>query len=182
MNRAAATEEQVILVDENDRETGAMEKMEAHRTGSLHRAFSLFLFDGSGRTLLQQRANAKYHSGGLWTNACCGHPRPGEGIVQAVIRRCGEELGATVQPLHQFSFRYRAHFLNGLQEHEVDHVLFAEAPDRFSPDPREVNALRWTAPEDLTLDLQEHPDRFTAWLHHCWPLVLQLHKRPVQRA
>lgn len=179
MNTRAGTEERVVLVDDNDRATGTMEKLEAHRSGVLHRAFSLFLFDDRGRTLLQERAKGKYHSEGLWTNACCGHPRPGEDLTGAVVRRCSEELGVSVIPTRQFTFRYRANFSNGLQEHEIDHVFFAEGPAHFTPDPQEVSALRWVDPEALSGELVANPARFTAWLHECWPLVVQLCKRNI---
>jgi isopentenyl-diphosphate Delta-isomerase len=184
MTRIEAPGEQVILVDDNDRMTGSMEKMEAHRSGALHRAFSLFLFDDQGRTLLQQRAAGKYHSAGLWSNACCGHPRPGEDLLSAVVRRSMEELGTRVAPVHRFTFRYHAHFANGLQEHEIDHVFFATTnmPGECMPDPAEVSALRWGKPADLTRELRETPGRFTAWLQTCWPLVLGSAARPDQRA
>ncbi|MFT4022708.1 MAG: isopentenyl-diphosphate Delta-isomerase [Flavihumibacter sp.] len=111
---------QVVLVDNDDREVGTMEKMEAHRQAKLHRAFSVFIFDSRGRMLLQQRAFGKYHSGGLWTNACCSHPFPGEAVEDAARRRLKEELGFTVPLTHLFSFIYKAPFDNGLTEHEYD--------------------------------------------------------------
>src|SRR5690606_156320 len=104
--------EHVILVDEQDREIGTMEKMEAHRRGRLHRAFSVFVFDDEKRLLLQQRATHKYHSGGLWTNTCCSHPRPGETAHSAAIRRLGEEMGLQAPLTFAFTFLYqigRAH-------------------------------------------------------------------------
>ncbi len=171
-----STEELVLLVDENDQPTGTMEKMDAHRTGELHRAFSVFLFDAKGRTLLQKRAPGKYHSPGLWTNACCSHPRPGEELVEAARRRVQEELGALVAPEPKFHFRYRAQFENGLIENELDHVLFAALDGTCTPDPLEVEALRWVAPTDLTTELEAHPERFTVWLRACWPLVARLHR------
>ena len=177
MSDRTGSPEHVVLVDEHDREIGTLEKMAAHRTGELHRAFSLFLFDAQGRTLLQQRAPGKYHSAGLWTNACCGHPRPGEDLVRAVIRRSTEELGTTTTPVHQFTFRYHARFANGLQEHEIDHVFFAKAPARFIPDPQEVSDIRWIDPEELSGELAADPARFTAWLHECWPTVLRARQR-----
>lgn len=167
-------EELVVLVDENDRSTGSMEKMLAHRIGELHRAFSVFLFDRRGRVLLQKRAQGKYHSPGLWTNACCSHPRPGEGLVEAAQRRVREELGVLVVPEPQFHFRYRAAFDNGLIENELDHVLFAQLSIPCVPDPVEVADLRWVDPAELSRELDTAPERFTVWLRECWPLVAQL--------
>src|SRR6185503_10093666 len=111
----------VILVDENDNEIGSCEKMEAHRQGWLHRAFSIFIFNSRGEMLLQQRALDKYHSPGLWTNACCSHPAPGENLAEAAGRRLEEELGFTTGLEKLFDFIYRADFENGLSEHEFDH-------------------------------------------------------------
>src|SRR3954468_11389591 len=83
---------EVVLVDADDREIGRAEKMAAHRSGALHRAFSVFVFDGDGRVLLQRRARGKYHSGGLWSNTCCGHPLPGEDVAAGGRRRLREEM------------------------------------------------------------------------------------------
>ena len=116
--------EQVILVNENDQEVGTMEKMEVHRLGVLHRAFSVFIFNERGQMLLQQRAMQKYHSAGLWTNACCSHPRPGEEVGSAASRRLNEELGFATALNPIFNFVYKATFENGLTEHEFDHVFF----------------------------------------------------------
>ncbi|HEY0272948.1 MAG TPA: isopentenyl-diphosphate Delta-isomerase, partial [Chitinophaga sp.] len=113
----------VILVDEQDRQTGTMEKLEAHQRGLLHRAFSVFILNEHHEMLLQQRALHKYHSGGLWTNACCSHPLPGEAVEAAAHRRLGEELGIDCYLTHLFAFQYRTAFDNGLTEHEYDHVL-----------------------------------------------------------
>ena len=174
--------ELVVLVDEHDRETGTMEKMQAHRLGELHRAFSVFLFDPTGRVLLQRRAAGKYHSPGLWTNACCSHPRPGESVADAAMRRVKEELGTSVRPEVQFSFRYRASFDNGLHENELDHVLFAEASGTCEPDPSEVQAIRWVTVGELTNELEKDPEDFTVWLRECWPLVAELRKGQRQSA
>lgn len=115
--------EKVILVNEQDEVLGVMEKMEAHEKALLHRAFSVFIFNDKHELLLQQRAFSKYHSGGLWTNTCCSHPRPGESTEAAAIRRLKEEMGFTANLEKAFSFTYKAHFENGLTEHEFDHGL-----------------------------------------------------------
>ena len=129
---------EVILVDEQDQEIGVMEKMEAHRQGLLHRAFSVFIFNEKGEMLLQQRSLDKYHSGGLWTNACCSHPRPGEDIQRAAQRRLHEELGFVTSIEEIFDFIYKSPFDNGLTEHEFDHVFIGVYDDVIEPNQKEV--------------------------------------------
>ena len=132
--------EYVILVDSNDSEIGVMEKMEAHEKGVLHRAFSVIIYNSKGEMLLQQRALHKYHSGGLWTNACCSHPRPGETIVDAGIRRLSEEMGLVAELSVKTHFIYKASFDNGLTEHEFDHVFTGTYQGSIDPNPEEVSA------------------------------------------
>jgi isopentenyl-diphosphate delta-isomerase len=161
--------EYVILVDRHDRQVGIAEKLQAHEKNWLHRAFSvaLFRYQGTKREfLLQQRASHKYHSPGLWTNACCSHPRPGELVVPAGERRLKEELGMQV-PLKNIGwFYYNAHFENGLSEHEIDHVLAAEMPmdTAIRPDPNEIKAVRWVEMGELDQELTARPETFTPWL------------------
>ena len=159
--------EYVILVTPDDQPVGRMEKMEAHRKGVLHRAFSVFLFNEKGETLLQQRAADKYHSPLLWTNTCCSHPREGESVVEAANRRVCEELGispASITNLHSdFHFVYRAEFDNGLIEHELDHVLVGRYEGHCQLNPKEVAAVKWMAMDTLFRDVEEHPDQYTAW-------------------
>src|ERR1041384_1067698 len=116
------TDEQVVLGDERDLEVGAGEELAVHRSGTLHRAFSIFVFDHAGRVILQRRAGGKYHSAGLWSNTCCGHPRPGEPVETAAHRRLREEMGFDCSLAWSFTFTYRAVLDRGLTEHEVDHV------------------------------------------------------------
>lgn len=168
---ATAHLEEVILVNEQDEMLGTMEKQEAHRRGVLHRAFSIFLFDDQGRVLLQQRAAAKYHSASLWTNTCCSHPRPGENVAVAATRRLAEEMGMSAELEHLFSFTYEANVGNGLIEHELDHVFFGRATAKPVPAPEEVQDWRFLEADELSTELNAHPERFTAWLHICWPLV-----------
>lgn len=163
--------EQVILVNEQDEMLGTMEKYEAHRQGLLHRAFSVFLFDANGRVLLQRRARTKYHSASLWTNTCCSHPRPGEQLAMAAERRLHEEMGLSAQLEQRFNFTYKADVGNGLFEHELDHVFFGRTNDTPKPDPTEVQDWRYLEVDELSAELEAHPERFTAWLHICWPLV-----------
>lgn len=163
--------EEVILVDEHDVQVGTMEKMEAHRKAVLHRAFSVFIFNHKGEMLLQQRALTKYHSGGLWTNACCSHPRPGEATIKAAERRLEEELGFTT-PLHKiFDFTYHAPFDNGLTEHEFDHVFIGNYDSEIIPDASEVKAYCFKTLEEIDRDLQLQPQHYTAWFHLAFPKV-----------
>ncbi|MCB9183121.1 MAG: isopentenyl-diphosphate Delta-isomerase [Flavobacteriales bacterium] len=168
------TEDEVVLVDEQDRAIGAMGKLQAHLEGKLHRAFSIFLFDASGRLLLQRRADTKYHSAGLWTNTCCSHPRPGESVDQAALRRLQEEMGISTALTEQFSFTYRAELENGLIEHELDHVLFGAWSGPPDPDPAEVSEWRYADADDLEEEMRLRPERYTFWLRACWPRVRQL--------
>ncbi len=161
--------EYVVLVDDEDKQTGIAEKLEAHQKNLLHRAFSVFIFRQQIEQLellLQQRALHKYHSPGLWTNTCCSHPRPDEDIVNAGERRLREELGLNIALKKVGKFCYNAHFANGLSEHELDHVLIGEiAVDaEVKPNPEEVEDYRWISVTDLQQELQLHPDHFTPWL------------------
>lgn len=163
----------VVLVDEHDRALGTMEKLEAHKQGLLHRAFSVFLFNNKGETLLQQRAAGKYHSAMQWANACCSHPAPGEAPEAGARRRLREELGVTAPLLsHQFAFTYRAQ-VGDLVEHEFDHVFFGRWDGPVTPDPIEVAATRWVPRQQLAQELMAAPQHFVPWLHACWASVVE---------
>jgi isopentenyl-diphosphate delta-isomerase len=162
-------EEDVVLVDEDDRELGTASKLSVHFDGRLHRAFSVFVLDGRQRILLQRRAEGKYHSGGLWSNTCCGHPRPGETVDAAARRRLGEEMGLECDLQRAFSFLYRVELGDGLIEHEFDHVLVGHFDGQPTPNLSEVEAWQWIEPTELRTTLDSQPDRFTAWL----PLALE---------
>ena len=165
--------EEVILVDGQDVQIGQMEKMEAHRKGSLHRAFSVFIFNGQGEMLLQQRAPAKYHSAGLWTNACCSHPRPGEDTRAAATRRLQEELGFTTSLTKIFDFKYRVSFDNGLTEHEFDHVYIGTFTKKILPNPAEVQDYCYKKIEELAATIKSHPHKYTAWFCIAFPKVAE---------
>lgn len=158
------TTEQVILVDEQDRELGAAEKMRVHRVGALHRAFSVFVFDSRGRLLLQKRAKGKYHSGGLWSNTACGHPRPGEATADAALRRLGEEMRFGCELRRAFGFIYRAELDNQLVEHEFDHVFTGQFDGEPAPDSSEVEDWRWVGLEELRRGLRLRPREYSYWL------------------
>jgi isopentenyl-diphosphate Delta-isomerase len=159
-----APQEQVIRVDSNDVEVGIAGKLDVHIEGLLHRAVSVLVADRSGALLLQRRANGKYHSAGLWTNSCCGHPRPGEDSRVAASRRLHEEMGVACELQSAGHFQYRARLANGLVEHELDHVFVGALDGEPSPDPAEVQAWRLVPLDELRRELRETPDRFTAWL------------------
>lgn len=157
--------EEVVLVDENDRELGSTGKLAAHEAGGrLHRAFSVFVFGSGDRLLLQRRAEGKYHFGGLWTNTCCGHPRPGETVEAAASRRLWEEMGISPELEKVTSFVYEAFDPeSGLTEREYDHVFRGYYAGEPAPDPGEVSGWRWAAPEDLARSLTESPGDYTPW-------------------
>ena len=155
--------ENVILVDSNDSPVGEMEKMEAHLKGELHRALSVLVFSSQGEMLLQQRAFSKYHTPGLWSNTCCSHPRPGEVSLEAATRRLGEEMGFTTELTNSFSFIYKAHFENGLTEHEYDHVFFGNFDGVPVPNPDEAHDYKWVSPVALMEDMRSEPGWYTVW-------------------
>lgn len=156
-------EEYVVLVDRDDNPVGTAPKMEAHRQGLLHRAFSVFLFDDEGRLILQRRAGEKYHSGGLWTNTVCSHPRPGETINHAARRRLREEMGIDTPVRKIFDFVYRAELDQGLTEHEFDHVFVGQYSGEVCPDPAEAEAVDYKYLQEIREDLRRHPERYTEW-------------------
>ncbi|WP_335966232.1 isopentenyl-diphosphate Delta-isomerase [Galbibacter sp. PAP.153] len=155
--------EKVILVDENNQQIGLMEKIEAHEKAMLHRAFSVFIFNDEGQTMLQQRAGHKYHSPGLWTNTCCSHQREGETNVDAGKRRLQEEMGFTAELEEVLSFIYHAPFENGLTEHEFDHILVGKYNGEPNINPDEVASWKWMSLKDIQKDMKVNPGDYTAW-------------------
>ena len=157
------TEELVILVDENDNKVGLMPKMEAHEKALLHRAFSVFVFNDKNELMLQQRAEHKYHTPGLWTNTCCSHQRDGETNLQAGKRRLLEEMGFVTDLEEKTSFIYKAPFDNGLTEHEFDHIMVGYYNGEPNINPDEVANWKWMSLEDIKSDMAINPDIYTAW-------------------
>jgi len=156
-------EEEVILVDQDNNQIGTMPKMEAHEKAVLHRAFSVFVMNDKGETMLQQRASHKYHSPQLWTNTCCSHQRVGESNIEAGKRRLQEEMGFVTELKELFSFIYKAPFDNGLTEHELDHVMMGSYTGAPKINPDEVADWKWMKPRDIKKDIAENPDTYTAW-------------------
>lgn len=155
--------EQVILVDDFDNEIGTMEKIEAHRKSVLHRAVSVFIVNNQGKWLLQRRAFDKYHSGGLWTNSCCTHPRPGETSVQAAMRRLNEEMGITAGLKEIFQFKYKNILNNDLTEHELDHVFIGFTNEKPIINTDEVAEWRYVTYKKLISEIMKHPSNYTVW-------------------
>lgn len=162
-------EEQVVLVDSRDNEVGTAPKLQAHQEARLHRAISVFLFNDAGELLLQRRAAGKYHSPGLWSNACCTHPRPGEKPHRAALRRLEEEMGMQTPLDYRFSFLYKAQLAEDLWEHELDHVFVGTTGETPVPDPEEVQDWRWVSLPDLDREMAMDPGRFSVW----FPIALE---------
>ena len=170
----ATDNDTILLVDDADVLLGTAPKLEAHRRGLQHRAVSALVRNPRGMMLLQRRAPGKYHSEGLWTNACCGHPRPSEGVDQAAARRLGEEMGFAC-PLEEFgTITYRAELDQGLVEHEYVHVFRGTFDGEMALNPDEVCDVVWMTPEALLAAFDETPEIFTAWfvkyMRAGWPL------------
>lgn len=153
----------VILVDEHDNETGYADKLEAHRKGLLHRAFSVLIFNSAGELLLQKRAGSKYHSAGLWTNTCCSHPRPNESMADAVQRRLKEEMGLACPTNFVYKFLYRAELDRGLIEHELDYVFIGTCDDKPVINTHEVSDWKFASVSEIRRDLVKNPESFTFW-------------------
>ncbi len=163
--------EEVILVDELDNPIGLMEKLEAHEKALLHRALSVLIFNSKNEFLLQQRSDNKYHSPGLWTNACCSHPRAGETVEAAAERRLKEEMGMSCQTQKVFHFTYKAEFENGLTEHELDHVFLGKTDSLPVLNPDEAKSYRYLDLESLISEIESHPENFTPW----FKIIIQKH-------
>jgi len=170
----------VVLVDKYGRDVltqdgvlYTMEKVEAHRNGSLHRAISVFIFNSRNNLLLQKRAVDKYHSPGKWTNTCCTHPLPGEFPLAAARRRLHEEMGLITTLTEVFSLSYHADVGNGMLEYEFDHVFFGASNHNPIPNPAEVADWDWVSIEELAQDLIIDPEKYSAWLRQCFNEVIK---------
>ncbi|MGC8776934.1 MAG: isopentenyl-diphosphate Delta-isomerase [Candidatus Micrarchaeia archaeon] len=166
--------EEVVLVDEKDRQIGTMEKMQAHMNGGkLHRAISIFVFNKKGELMLQQRAFTKYHSKGKWSNTVCTHPRPGESVDDAAHRRLKEEMGFDCPLKEEFSFIYKADVGEGLTEYEFDHVFFGEFDGEPKLNPEEAASYKWAKLEDVANDIKKNPDLYTPWFRIIFDRVMK---------
>ena len=165
--------DQVILVNEHDEWVGAAEKMKAHKEGLLHRAFSVFIMNSDNEVLLHQRASDKYHSGGLWTNACCSHPRVGESTLAAAHRRLQEEMGFDCDVEQIFTYIYHADVGNGLTEHEYDHIYFGYYDGYVNANKNEVQDHKYISITEVNCWLEKRPENFTQWFRMIWPEFLK---------
>jgi isopentenyl-diphosphate delta-isomerase len=164
-------EQLLVLVNEQDEPVGTMEKMETHRKALLHRAFSVFLFNSKGEMMLQRRALHKYHSGGLWTNACCSHPFPAETPEVGAKRRLHEELGFVTEITSAFTFIYKAELDNELTEYEYDHVFIGTYDGAVYINEDEVGDYCFRSMYDLKNDVDQHPGQYTEWFKIALPLL-----------
>ena len=156
----------VVLVDENNNEIGTEEKIEAHKKGLLHRAFSVFIANNENKILIHQRAKVKYHFGGLWSNSCCSHPKPDEAIEDAARRRVNEELGMSIDKLKKAfteTYKFKCE-KSGLIEHEYNQIFTANCSKTIvNPDPNEIDDYRWVGKNELEKMVQSEPKLFTPW-------------------
>ncbi|MDE1823255.1 MAG: isopentenyl-diphosphate Delta-isomerase [Candidatus Micrarchaeota archaeon] len=158
-------ETQVILVDDNDNQIGIEEKIRAHQDGGkLHRAFSVFVFNDKGETMMQKRAPTKHSARNIWSNTCCSHPYPNEATITAARRRLKEEMGFDCDLKEAFHFTYKADVGQGLTEHEYDHVFFGFYGKDPKPDPREVSDWKWVGLRDLKKEIAKDPKKFSPWV------------------
>lgn len=162
---------QINLVDENGRRTNTKEKLAVHRDGDLHEAFSIFIFNLKGKMLIQKRAENKYHSGGLWTNACCSHPKHGENLESACRRRLKQEIGLSAKLKEAFTFQYQVKFDNGLTENEFDHVFvgFCDRDPKLNPE--EASDFLWISRKELEEWVRRSPEEFTFWFKKIYQRV-----------
>jgi len=166
----------IILVNEDDEQIGIQDKFSVHQLGLLHRAFSVFVFNSKNELLLQQRADGKYHSPGLWTNTCCSHPIPGERTVDACKRRLMEEMSLKCDLRHVFSFTYRCKFSNGLIENEFDHVYVGYSDNIPLLNKNEAKNWKYITINDLEREIELQPGNFTEWLKICLPRLIEYTK------
>jgi isopentenyl-diphosphate delta-isomerase len=159
----------LILVDEDDNAVGAMEKMAVHEKALLHRAFSIFIFNTKGEMLLHKRAEAKYHSAGLWSNACCSHPAPGQDTLSAALKRLYEEMGFSTVIKPAFKFIYKASLENGLTEHEFDHVFVGTYDGVVKINREEASDFTYQSMNSIRSALQLTPELYTAWFKIAFP-------------
>jgi isopentenyl-diphosphate Delta-isomerase len=167
----------VILVDARDGEVGTADKLDAHRRGLTHRAISVFVRNSSGALLLQRRASGKYHSSGLWANACCSHPLPSEHTSDAARRRLAQEMGIDCALVPLFKTHYRADVSNGLIEDEFVHVFGGEYDGQVKPDPAEASEWKWMSLPELERDMRTRPDAYAPWFHH----YMRAHREAIAR-
>ena len=161
--------EALIIVDAQDRILGHGTKAELHRgPGTLHRAFSIFLFNDAGHVLLQKRSADKPLWPEFWSNTCCSHPRRGESYGIATSRRLKEELGVEAPLRFTHRFRYQAQFSAEGAEHELCSVYVGRIDGDPMPNPQEVSDWQWVSPSALDEWLDTNPENLTPWFKLEW--------------
>lgn len=169
-------DEPLILVDSDDNPLGYMPKADAHvGEGVLHRAFSIFLFNSQGEVMLQQRAPGKQLWGGFWANSCCSHPRRGEEVSDAAVRRLHEEVDVDATMTWLYKFEYHARFGDVGAEHELCWVFVAHSDAPVSVNPNEISEWTFMTPETLDAELLNNPDQYSPWLKLEWPRIRNEH-------
>jgi isopentenyl-diphosphate delta-isomerase len=166
-------EKEIILVDKEDNEIGLGEKLDVHKKGKLHRAFSVFIFNSRGKLLLQKRAKKKYHSPGLWSNSCDGHPRPNKDIEKEAEKRLKEEMGFKSKLRKVTSFAYRGR-VGGLIENEIDNILVGKFEGKPKPNKQEVEDVKWVAYDSLRKDIKNNPQNYTLWFRIIFDKVIRI--------
>lgn len=156
-------EKELILVNSDDEVVGYAKKLPVHEQGLLHRAFSIMVFNDKNEVLIHKRAVNKYHSGGLWTNACCSHPLKGEPLETTLHHKLQEEMGFDCELAYKYKFIYKAEFSNGLTEHELDYVYEGHYNGAVNPNPDEASAYKWVNLEDVKIDAEQNPQIYTEW-------------------
>ena len=153
----------VVLVNKNDKKIGLMPKMEAHKKGALHRAFSVFIFNNKNELMIQKRNINKYHSPGLWANTCCSHQKDGESNISAGKRRLLEEMGFCVELNEIGSFIYNVGVDNGLIEHELDYILVGKYNGNVKINSDEVDNWKWMSLDNIKDDVRKRSKNYTEW-------------------
>ena len=165
--------EEILLINIDDEIVGNGEKLEVHKKGLLHRAFSIFIFNDEGQMLIQKRNINKYHSGGLWTNSCCSHQRKGEELEEAAHRRLYEELGFDCELEEKFDFVYRTAFQDSMIEYELDHVFVGRYNGEVVLNKDEASEIMWISVENLKEKLQYESQKFTSWFLIAAPRIIR---------
>ena len=174
--------EELILVDDDDRETGFLSKAECHNgAGQLHRAFSVFLFNEAGELLIQQRSELKRLWPGFWSNTCCSHPRKGESMPVATRRRLRDELHINTSLEFVYKFSYQADYGDVGAEHELCHVYLGKANDAVMPNQHEIAAIRYVSAAALLGELDNAPERYTPWFKMEWLALTEDHRDALSR-
>ncbi len=174
--------EDLILVDADDNETGFLSKAQAHDgQGTLHRAFSVFLFNEEGELLLQQRAGTKRLWPGYWSNSCCSHPRRGESMPTATRRRLRDELNVDAELEYVYKFSYQAEFGELGSEHELCHVYLGSISGDVYANDHEIEVVRFLSVADLEVEFAATPDQFTPWFLMEWRALRENYRTEMER-